>query len=156
MISNINNDKVKFSVLSFFTTLILIFLVNAFLDIVQNNIIYTTILVLTGLIISVVIIHFIKNMYFSIKYKKEELKPLKFEKELAFFEITYFLVLLSVSITSIVIFIMSLIFKENIKIIASIFLVSFLQIVSWYWSLDTKIFSTKRKKEINIIKDDLN
>lgn len=142
-----NRENVKFSVSSFIVIIILIMFANALLEDITSRVIYIMINVFTGILSFSILYSLFKNLFLNLKYNNKDkiINHNDLTKNLKILETINLAIYIALSINSIVIIITSIILGQVSRHYISMFLLTFLLIITWYWSLEVNLFEKKSK-----------
>lgn len=142
-----NRENVKFSVSSFIVIIILIMFANALLEDITSRVIYIMINVFTGILSFSILYSLFKNLFLNLKYNNKDkiISHNDLTKNLKILETINLAIYIALSINSIVIIITSIILGQVSRHYISMFLLTFLLIITWYWSLEVNLFEKKSK-----------
>lgn len=140
-------ENVKFSVSSFIVIIILIMFANALLEDITSRVIYIMINVFTGILSFSILYSLFKNLFLNLKYNNKDkiINHNDLTKNLKILETINLAIYIALSINSIVIIITSIILGQVSRHYISMFLLTFLLIITWYWSLEVNLFEKKSK-----------
>lgn len=142
-----NRENVKFSVSSFIVIIILIMFANALLEDITSRVIYIMINVFTGILSFSILYSLFKNLFLNLKYNNKDkiINHNDLTKNLKILETINLAIYIALSINSIVIIITSIILGQVSRHYITMFLLTFLLIITWYWSLEVNLFEKKSK-----------